>query len=406
MASQTAALAYRSPALSVAADIVKRDGKITVDNELPIIEAAKTRGDRGALRAMVDSYKKEGQIDTQAINDLRLASFSVKRVTADDLKAWHTPFAEAWPVDQVYTTKAHGIQTPAQFEIYEAKWGALGGTFDLKGATDYLKGSGFKPLVGEITQPDGSIKQVAFGEMLMNTASKTSMGHGYNEMIPCIYTVPDNTPDAASTMPYVNSASDVLGVYPRNNLTAPPGTLFATKPILDSQGAVDYGRELMGFDKSLGRLSINEVGNYRYFKVTDEFGDEVVSGRLLSTPSKAQTDQAGADMVAAANAAGIPLAMLSAPMPPKQVGAIASRIPGRDVSLSAAPGTKTGPTVQTALALGSFAPVAVHADAKKDMHIHWGNSRWAKLIHGQLGFEPNESITTETVQAALQVKVP
>ena len=153
----------------------------------------------------------------------------------------------------------HGVTAPTPFHCYDGDALVLLGTADAT-ATRRVVPPGHEPLLTSEGQ--------AIVTLWLMQYHDTSLGP-YDELV--VSVLVDTQPrTVAWTGPY-----SLLAAMSRPDACGAIGKL-----LLDRQLPIDYGREILGLDKRLGRFAYGRVGAVRTFAVTDARGNLVARGAV------------------------------------------------------------------------------------------------------------------------------
>jgi hypothetical protein len=142
-------------------------------------------------------------------------------------------------------TLPSGKQFPMPYHCYDADSFVLHGTVDVPGAEALLQGENCHPVVlRQRGRPDRSVAQI-----WLNLYRDTNFGP-YQEMV---ISFAASSEEKTAVFPYKNGTSLLVpGLDPRC-------VIFTRWLYLDSQSAIDVGREVFGFPKYLAELSFDPV---------------------------------------------------------------------------------------------------------------------------------------------------
>ncbi len=161
---------------------------------------------------------------------------------------------------------SHGIECASPFFVPDGSGLMIFGTADLAAVEAALTGESFHAV-----QSDGRALMC-----LWLTEFRDSTVGAYNEM-----TVTILVADALLTLPWTNALT-LAAAQLRADVTVCEHVL-----VLDNQGAIDYGRELHGFDKHAGRIELERRGSELSFSVAE--GDTPILAGRARLPGIAAT---------------------------------------------------------------------------------------------------------------------
>lgn len=341
-------------------DRLSQDAYVGMSNAVKIVAAAaNTDAGRRALEEILSDDDKVAIIESDALSYLRISRDVPLPPGVEDHRI------DAYFRENLYTgtriTKTHRVKNPKEFLYFNMAIGMVTGTLDdVAAARQQMEGSGYDPVIARM--PDRTEK--AIGSVMVNEFRDTTFGP-YNEVIFIVTAVPEDAPESAKTVDYVNGFS----------LQTPldrGATLYLLKLWLNKLRPIDGGNDFLGTNKELGSFIFEDKKNgTREFRVADKDGKWLVRGTMPRTLTPAGAEAARAAYHEAAQRAGTKL----------PTGTVAA------VPVASRPDEDFGkPASKWAFTIDWRRPVAQEV-MPSQLNLSFGDGEWGRRFES-LGFTP------------------
>lgn len=210
-------------------------------------------------------------------------------------------------------TETDNRYTPYPFQAFGGHISILVGTVDLDGARAITQGSGYSPL-----KVKGENR--AYVSFMVNHIPSSTVG-AYNEFFTVYAVTKDDDSTATKEFANVNAISPIAALFANGVVS------YFNAAFLDDQDAIDYGRDTMGFDKKLAKVSVQESGVNNEMFAYDENHLRVLHAMVSENPADMQ-DAVVNGLIPSLVANGITPPPAPTGQPAIQPMAAVSRLPG------------------------------------------------------------------------------
>ena len=341
-------------------ELLSQDGHVGMTNAIAIVAAAvNADAGRRALEEILSGDDNVGIIAPDALSYLRISRDVPLPPGVEDHRA------DAHFRTNLYTgtrmSKTHQITVAKEYLYFNMAVGLITGTLDdVSAARQQMEGSGYDPVIARM--PDRTEKVI--GTVMVNEFRDSTL-MPYNELIFIVTAVPDDAPEGAKTVNYVN------GFSLQTSLDR-GATLYMIKLWLDKLRPIDGGNDFLGTNKDLGSFIFEDNKNgAREFRSADKDGKWLVGGTIPRTLTPAGAKAAGAAYHEAAKHAGTMVPTTTVAAFP-----VASR-PDEDFGK---PATKWGYTVD-------WRRPVIQEVTPFDVNLSFGDGEWGRRLEG-FGFTP------------------